>query len=96
MKQGHFSSVLHIIIVIAFYGDECQCVRILSFQCNNPLTKEPKLSAAMRIVPEWIDYDNEARSLWDQIYPKSGTTGSTSTTTGSTTTTQGKSYSLNL
>ena len=38
------------------------------FQCNNPLTKEPKLSAAQRIVPEWTDYDNEVKTLWDRIY----------------------------
>ncbi|XP_076453817.1 UDP-glucose:glycoprotein glucosyltransferase 1-like isoform X2 [Babylonia areolata] len=36
--------------------------------CNNPLTKEPKLQAAMRIVPEWKDYDYEIKVLWDQIY----------------------------
>jgi len=31
--------------------------------CNNPLTKEPKLSAAVRIVPEWVDYDNQIKEL---------------------------------
>lgn len=31
--------------------------------CNNPLTKEAKLTAAQRIVPEWKDYDNEVKSL---------------------------------
>ncbi|XP_038673760.1 UDP-glucose:glycoprotein glucosyltransferase 1 isoform X3 [Scyliorhinus canicula] len=31
--------------------------------CNNPKTKEPKLKAAMRIVPEWNDYDNEIKEL---------------------------------
>ncbi|KAL8598827.1 hypothetical protein ACOMHN_015406 [Nucella lapillus] len=36
--------------------------------CNNPLTKEPKLQAAMRIVPEWKNYDYEVKVLWDQIY----------------------------
>lgn len=36
--------------------------------CNNPLTKEPKLKAAMRIVPEWKDYDYEIKVLWDEIY----------------------------
>lgn len=36
--------------------------------CNNPLTKEPKLQAAMRIVPEWKDYDYEIKVLWDKIY----------------------------
>ncbi|NXC22064.1 UGGG2 glucosyltransferase, partial [Corythaeola cristata] len=29
--------------------------------CNNPETKEPKLKAAARIVPEWVDYDSEIR-----------------------------------
>ncbi|XP_002732378.1 UDP-glucose:glycoprotein glucosyltransferase 1-like, partial [Saccoglossus kowalevskii] len=35
--------------------------------CNNPLTKEPKLTAAMRIIPEWTDYDNEIKALQDRI-----------------------------
>jgi len=38
--------------------------------CNNPKTKEPKLSAAMRIVPEWNGYDSEIKSLWDRVYNK--------------------------
>ena len=33
-------------------------------QCNNPLTKEPKLQSAMRIVPEWTAYDDEIKALW--------------------------------
>ena len=33
-------------------------------QCNNPLTKEPKLDSAVRIVPEWTSYDNEIKSHW--------------------------------
>ena len=40
------------------------------FQCNNPLTKEPKLTAAQRIVPEWTTYDNEIKAVWDKIYKK--------------------------
>lgn len=32
-------------------------------QCNNPQTKEPKLNSAMRIVPEWKDYDAEIKAL---------------------------------
>lgn len=32
-------------------------------QCNNPKTKEPKLTAAARIVPEWVEYDNEIKEL---------------------------------
>ncbi len=44
------------------------CILNLSFfQCNNPLTKEAKLTAAKRIVPEWTDYDNEIKSLWDSV-----------------------------
>ncbi|CAG9575933.1 unnamed protein product [Danaus chrysippus] len=35
--------------------------------CNNPMTKEAKLSAAMRIVPEWTDYDNELRALHARV-----------------------------
>ncbi|XP_044750165.1 UDP-glucose:glycoprotein glucosyltransferase [Coccinella septempunctata] len=35
--------------------------------CNNPLTKEAKLSAAVRIVPEWQNYDNEVRQLQKKI-----------------------------
>uniref|UniRef100_A0A673GKU3 UDP-glucose ceramide glucosyltransferase-like 1 n=1 Tax=Sinocyclocheilus rhinocerous TaxID=307959 RepID=A0A673GKU3_9TELE len=31
--------------------------------CNNPKTKEPKLSAAVRIVPEWSKYDNEIKQF---------------------------------
>ncbi|XP_060690892.1 UDP-glucose:glycoprotein glucosyltransferase 1 isoform X2 [Hemiscyllium ocellatum] len=31
--------------------------------CNNPMTKEPKLEAAVRIVSEWQDYDQELKQL---------------------------------
>uniref|UniRef100_A0A673B3C8 UDP-glucose ceramide glucosyltransferase-like 1 n=1 Tax=Sphaeramia orbicularis TaxID=375764 RepID=A0A673B3C8_9TELE len=31
--------------------------------CNNPMTKEPKLQAAVRIVAEWKDYDQEIKRL---------------------------------
>lgn len=34
-------------------------------QCNNPLTKEPKLVSAVRIIPEWTEYDEEIRQLLD-------------------------------
>lgn len=37
--------------------------RVCVAQCNNPKTKEPKLTAAARIVPEWVDYDNEVKQL---------------------------------
>uniref|UniRef100_A0A8C6XCR7 UDP-glucose ceramide glucosyltransferase-like 1 n=1 Tax=Naja naja TaxID=35670 RepID=A0A8C6XCR7_NAJNA len=36
--------------------------------CNNPMTKEPKLQAAMRIVPEWQDYDQEIKQLYNQFH----------------------------
>eukprot|EP00069_Balaena_mysticetus_P011307 bmy_07108T0 len=39
-------------------------------QCNNPKTKEPKLKAAARIVPEWVAYDTEIRQLLDQLENK--------------------------
>ncbi|KAG8224867.1 hypothetical protein J437_LFUL006461 [Ladona fulva] len=35
--------------------------------CNNPLTKEAKLTAAMRIVEEWKDYDEEIKHLQESI-----------------------------
>lgn len=44
----------------------CVCVPVFfysSMQCNNPKTKEPKLTAAARIVPEWVEYDNEIKQL---------------------------------
>ncbi|KAM4558824.1 UDP-glucose:glycoprotein glucosyltransferase 2 isoform 2-T2 [Odontesthes bonariensis] len=31
--------------------------------CNNPKTKEPKLTAATRIVSEWVEYDSEIKGL---------------------------------
>ncbi|XP_055550572.1 UDP-glucose:glycoprotein glucosyltransferase [Wyeomyia smithii] len=35
--------------------------------CNNPLTKEAKLTAAQRIVPEWKDYDSEIKRLQAKV-----------------------------
>ncbi|XP_052737381.1 UDP-glucose:glycoprotein glucosyltransferase [Bicyclus anynana] len=35
--------------------------------CNNPMTKEAKLSAAMRIVPEWQTYDDEIKALQARV-----------------------------
>ncbi|XP_075388725.1 UDP-glucose:glycoprotein glucosyltransferase 2 isoform X1 [Tenrec ecaudatus] len=35
--------------------------------CNNPKTKEPKLKAAARIIPEWVEYDTEIRQLLENI-----------------------------
>ncbi|XP_058471290.1 UDP-glucose:glycoprotein glucosyltransferase 1 isoform X1 [Solea solea] len=35
--------------------------------CNNPMTKEPKLQAAVRIVAEWSDYDQEVKRLQTRV-----------------------------
>ncbi|CAH0557003.1 unnamed protein product [Brassicogethes aeneus] len=35
--------------------------------CNNPQTKEAKLTAAVRILPEWKGYDDELRELQKKI-----------------------------
>ncbi|KAJ4717243.1 UDP glucose: glycoprotein glucosyltransferase protein, partial [Melia azedarach] len=35
--------------------------------CNNPMTKEPKLQGARRIVSEWVDLDSEARKFTAKI-----------------------------
>ncbi|XP_078118091.1 UDP-glucose:glycoprotein glucosyltransferase 2 isoform X2 [Sander vitreus] len=41
--------------------------------CNNPKTKEPKLTAAARIVPEWVEYDNEIKQLLSRVQEQEGT-----------------------
>ncbi|XP_075963255.1 UDP-glucose:glycoprotein glucosyltransferase 1 isoform X3 [Anarhichas minor] len=41
--------------------------------CNNPKTKEPKLTAAARIVPEWVEYDNEIKQLLGQVQEQQDT-----------------------
>ena len=35
--------------------------------CNNPLTKEPKLEGARRIVKEWPGLDEEVASFTAQV-----------------------------
>jgi len=50
--------------------------------CNNPLTKTPKLENAVRIVPEWPDYDNEIKELEKKL---SSTSNPTTTQTPKTT-----------
>uniref|UniRef100_A0A8B9JJ95 UDP-glucose ceramide glucosyltransferase-like 1 n=2 Tax=Astyanax mexicanus TaxID=7994 RepID=A0A8B9JJ95_ASTMX len=35
--------------------------------CNNPQTKEPKLQAAVRIVSEWTDYDQEVKRIYNKF-----------------------------
>jgi len=47
--------------------------------CNNPQTKEPKLEAAQRIVPEWKDYDRELREFIQKIQNKTPDSGSHTT-----------------
>lgn len=34
--------------------------------CNNPKTKEPKLTSARRIISEWEGYDNEIKEMMKQ------------------------------
>ncbi|XP_035995134.1 UDP-glucose:glycoprotein glucosyltransferase 2 isoform X1 [Fundulus heteroclitus] len=41
--------------------------------CNNPKTKEPKLMAAARIVPEWVEYDEEIKKLLRQVQEQTPT-----------------------
>ena len=36
-------------------------------QCNTPQTKEPKLERAIRIAPEWTEYDDVIRKLQEQM-----------------------------
>lgn len=38
-----------------------------ALQCNNPMTKEAKLQAAMRILPEWVGYDEEIKALQQKV-----------------------------
>eukprot|EP00741_Cyanophora_paradoxa_P005652 tig00000939_g5479.t1 len=40
--------------------------------CNNPMTKEPKLQQARRIIPEWEGYDNEIREILSEWEAKQG------------------------
>ena len=35
--------------------------------CNNPMTKEPKLQGARRIVAEWTSLDDEARAFTERV-----------------------------
>ena len=39
--------------------------------CNNPLTKEPKLDRARRLIPEWTVYDQAAQKFVDAWKSKS-------------------------
>ena len=35
--------------------------------CNNPMTKEPKLERARRILPEWEGLDEEVKNYSEQL-----------------------------
>jgi len=37
-----------------------------NLKCNNPLTKEPKLDRARRILPEWDGFDQEVRAVVEE------------------------------
>lgn len=52
------------------------CSTHLPPQCNNPQTKEPKLQAAVRIVAEWTDYDQEVKRLYGEFQKEKGSAGS--------------------
>ncbi|EYC35439.1 hypothetical protein Y032_1055g3504 [Ancylostoma ceylanicum] len=41
--------------------------------CNNPMTKEPKLDSAIRIIPEWRDYDNEVKEVLKRAQQQTST-----------------------
>lgn len=51
-------------------------------QCNNPMTKEPKLQAAVRIVAEWTDYDQEIKRLQTRVQGKANDSTETPRGTG--------------
>ncbi|XP_010771880.1 UDP-glucose:glycoprotein glucosyltransferase 2 [Notothenia coriiceps] len=51
--------------------------------CNNPRTKEPKLTAAARIVPEWVEYDNEIKQLLRRVQGQEDTPAPKHTPTAS-------------
>lgn len=40
--------------------------------CNNPLTHEPKLQRAKRLIPEWTEYDDEVAALAKRVAEAQG------------------------
>ena len=42
--------------------------------CNNPMTKEPKLQGARRIVAEWTALDDEARAFTERVQAEGDST----------------------
>lgn len=59
---------------VALVASDVFCLLFL-LQCNNPKTKEPKLTAAARIVPEWVEYDNEIKQLLRRVQGQEDTAG---------------------
>src|ERR1700730_7151701 len=57
-------------------------IRIPS-QCNNPLTKEPKLDRARRQVPEWEKYDNEVAAFQKKLNSRAAKPTESDTATAS-------------
>ena len=47
-------------------SDESLAVAKTIDLCNNPLTKEPKLQVAQRLLPEWAVYDQEIRQVLEE------------------------------
>ena len=40
--------------------------------CNNPLTKEPKIDVAMRVIPKWKAWDAELRAFEEEVLGEGG------------------------
>lgn len=51
--------------------------------CNNPMTKEPKLERAKRILPEWEGYDLYVRDLMEKFKASKNENHSSSSSTSS-------------
>ena len=67
---------------LGLYEQGLHALLIISFQCNNPQTKEPKLVSAVRIVKEWPDYDNEIKRLQERVAEKKSQTSNDEKSTG--------------
>ena len=57
-------------------GNETKAAAKTIDLCNNPLTKEPKLVGAARIVSEWTELDEEVRAYTSDV-EQSGLLGKT-------------------
>ena len=64
-----FHVIAEITHYIEFFGDKKLWKphsKLLLLQCNNPMTKEPKLDRAMRIAPEWKQYDFKLKKILER------------------------------